>query len=212
MKYNYLVIEGNIGAGKSTLAKMLAEQYNSRLILESFEENPFLPKFYKDRSKYAFPLEMSFLAERFQQTLDQLPSQDLFHSGTIADYHVTKSLFFARINLEDDEFSLYRTFFEIMYQKLPKPDLYVYLHRSADLLIQNIQKRGRDYELNIPESYLEEVHESYMNSLKSNQDFPILLLDIKDIDFQNDAKSYELIIDLIDQKYPMGISVKNLVE
>jgi deoxyadenosine/deoxycytidine kinase len=210
MRHKYLVIEGNIGAGKTTLATRLAEQYGARLIMEAFEDNPFLPKFYKDRSKYAFPLEMSFLAERFQQTYDKIPKLDLFHELTIADYHVSKSMIFAGITLELEEFGLYRKFFEIMYAKLPKPDLLVYLHRDTEYLLRNIHKRGRSYELEIEAQYLESVRKAYFESFRTNREFPILVLDIADLDFEIEKTYYDRIVKEIDTELPVGMTVKNL--
>jgi len=211
MRHNYIVIEGNIGAGKTSLSKMLAEEKNGRLVQEAFADNPFLPKFYKDRSKYAFSLEMSFLAERYQQTLDQLYNQDLFSDFTVADYFVTKSLIFAKVNLEEEEFKLYRKFFEIMYQKLPKPDLLIYLHRKPEYLIENINKRGRAYELDIPDTYLQEVQDSYFSSFKSHEDYPIVVVNIEDKNFIEDPSIYNQLKLIIDDVHKAGISVKNLV-
>jgi len=164
--YNYIAIEGNIGAGKTSLVKKMAEDFSGRLILEQFSDNPFLPKFYKDPKKYAFPLEMSFLAERFQQLSDQLPHEELFSSFTISDYFVLKSLIFAQVNLEQDEYELYKRVFHLIYRQIPKPDLLVYLHRPTEVLLQNIQQRGRHYERDIEERYLNEIQESYFNYLK----------------------------------------------
>ncbi len=149
VKYNYVVIEGNIGAGKTTLATRIAEQFNARLILEQFADNPFLPKFYQDPEKYSFPLELSFLASRYKQLNDELGSQDIFKAFTVADYYFMKSLVFAASTLKGDEYNLYRQIFYIIYSSLPKPDIYVYLHISAERLLKNISNRGREYEKSI---------------------------------------------------------------
>ena len=154
MNLDFLVIEGNIGAGKTTFAKMLSEEYDAKLILERFAENPFLPKFYSDPEKYSFPLELSFLAERYGQLKKELTNRDLFHQHTIADYYFMKSLIFAQNTLAQDEYNLYRNFFDIIYERLPKPDLFVYLHLPEDHLIANIRKRGREYEQSIDADYL----------------------------------------------------------
>nr|MBC8147774.1 deoxynucleoside kinase [Bacteroidota bacterium] len=146
MKYNYIAIEGNIGAGKTSLSTRIAEQFNAKLILENFEDNSFLPKFYKEPDKYAFPLEMSFLAERYQQLKDRLTDQDLFKSFTISDYFINKSLIFSRKTLQKDEYLLYSKLFEIIISSLPQPDLLVYLYLDIDKLKSNIIKRGRLYE------------------------------------------------------------------
>jgi len=147
--YQFIAIEGNIGAGKTSLAKLIAEKCNAKLILEEFEDNSFLPKFYKDPERFAFPLELSFLAERFQQLKDKLASKDMFKTFTIADYFINKSLIFSRKTLQTDEFKLYNTLFEIINQSLIKPDLLVYLYANVDTLQSNIKKRGRDYEQEI---------------------------------------------------------------
>ena len=138
----YLVIEGNIGAGKTTLATMLAQELNAKLILEQFADNPFLPQFYKNPERYSFPLELSFLAERYKQLNVDLRTGSLFQNLTIADYFFMKSLIFAQNTLTGDELQLYKQIFSIIYNTLPKPNLYVYLHLSTDKLLQNIKKRG----------------------------------------------------------------------
>ena len=154
IKYNYVVIEGNIGAGKTTLAGRIADQFNAHLILEHFADNPFLPKFYNDPEKYSFPLELSFLASRYKQLKEELVPQDLFKSFSVADYYFMKSLVFAASTLTGDEYNLYRQIFYIIYGSLPKPDIYVYLHLNPERLLENIEKRGRNYEKSITKEYL----------------------------------------------------------
>ena len=207
MSIDYLVIEGNIGAGKTTLATMLSADLNSKLILEGFSDNPFLPKFYSDPAKYSFPLELSFLAERYSQLKNDLSSRDLFHELTIMDYYFMKSLIFAQNTLAPDEYNLYRKFFDIIYERLPKPDLYVYLHISESKLIENIRMRGRDYEQSIEISYLRTIKEGYFNFFSQQTDFPILIIDTTNVDFVKKPTHYQLIKDLIfANKYPNGIS------
>jgi len=207
MSIDYLVIEGNIGAGKTTLATMLSADLNSKLILEGFSDNPFLPKFYSDPAKYSFPLELSFLAERYSQLKNDLASRDLFHELTIMDYYFMKSLIFAQNTLAPDEYNLYRKFFDIIYERLPKPDLYVYLHISESKLIENIRMRGRDYEQSIEISYLRTIKEGYFNFFSQQTDFPVLIIDTSNIDFVKNSTHYQLIKDLIFAKrYPNGIS------
>src|SRR5690606_6902415 len=155
---NNIVIEGNIGAGKTTLATKIAEDFNAKLVLEGFADNPFLPKFYQDQSRYAFPLEMSFLADRYQQLSDDLTQLDLFKKFIVADYYIFKSLIFARVTLAEDEYRLYHKIFEIMYKEIPKPDLYVYLYQNTEQLLQNIKKRGRSYEQEILPEYLDKIN------------------------------------------------------
>ncbi len=205
MKYNYIAIEGTIGAGKTSLATRISEEYNAKLILEQFEENEFLPKFYKDPDKYAFPLEMSFLASRFQQLKDQLGTQDLFKSFTISDYFITKSLIFAGKTLQSDEFALYTRFFNIIESALPRPELLVYLYLSVDNLKRNIIKRGRSYEQNIENAYLAKIQDGYFDYIKQQQDLRILIIDTNNIDFVGNEKDYQRLIEIIGQEYPKGI-------
>jgi deoxyadenosine/deoxycytidine kinase len=193
MKLNYLVIEGNIGAGKTSLVKMIARDYNARMLLEGFKDNPFLPRFYEDRQKYAFPLEMSFLADRYNQLKHHLGEFELFSSFLVSDFYFTKSLIFAENTLADDELRLYRNFFDVIYEKIPKPDLYVYLHSDTAKLLKNIQKRNRPYEQNIRREYLDEINESYFRYLKQVSEFPVLLIDTTDLDFIENNAHYNVL-------------------
>ena len=207
IKYNYVVIEGNIGAGKTTLARKIADQFNAHLILEHFADNPFLPKFYNDPEKYSFPLELSFLASRYKQLKEELVPQDLFKSFTIADYYFMKSLVFAAITLKGDEYNLYRQIFYIIYGSLPKPDIYVYLHLSPERLLQNIEKRGRTYEKSITKEYLQKIQDSYFAFFKQNPENKYLVIDINDIDFVDNETHYSKIIDTIFfDNYPIGLN------
>lgn len=207
VKYNYVVIEGNIGAGKTTLATRIAEQFNARLILEQFADNPFLPKFYQDPEKYSFPLELSFLASRYKQLNDELGSQDIFRAFTIADYYFMKSLVFAASTLKGDEYNLYRQIFYIIYSSLPKPDIYVYLHISTERLLKNISNRGREYEKSITGEYLQKIQDSYFTFFKQNPENRYLIIDINDIDFVADKSDYSKMIDTIFLKdYPVGLN------
>ncbi len=207
MKYNYLVIEGNIGAGKTTLATRIAQEEGARLILEQFEDNPFLPKFYDNPERYAFPLEMSFLAERYNQLKLELAHPDLFSSFTIADYYFSKSLIFAKNTLEKDEYRLYRNIFMIIYQTLPRPDLYVYLHASVERLLKNIALRGREYEKRIAPGYLEKIQNGYFESFRHEKDMRIVVLDINDIDFVKREEDYRKVKEIIfSGDYPYGIT------
>jgi len=197
VRYNYIVIEGNIGAGKTTLASMIAREYNAKLILERFADNPFLPKFYDDPSRYSFPLELSFLADRYRQLKEELVEQDLFRSFTVADYYFMKSLVFSSKTLEKDEFSLYRQLFYIIYSSLPKPDLYVYLHVPPERLLKNIAQRGREYEKTITADYLTGIQESYFNFFRQNPENRYLVLDMSNIDFVTSYSDYERIRETI---------------
>ncbi|MCU0474102.1 MAG: deoxynucleoside kinase [Bacteroidales bacterium] len=207
IRYNYIVIEGNIGAGKTTLATRIAEQYNARLILEHFADNPFLPKFYKDPEKYSFPLELSFLASRYKQLQEELVPQDLFKAFTVADYYFMKSLVFAASTLKGDEYNLYRQIFYIIYGSLPKPDMFVYLHLNPDKLLQNIGKRGRNYEKSITREYLQKIQDSYFTFFKQNPGNKYLVIDINNIDFVADMDHYRKIVDSIfSEEYPTGMN------
>ncbi len=207
IKYNYVVIEGNIGAGKTTLALKIADQFNARLILERFADNPFLPKFYKEPDKYSFPLELSFLADRYKQLKEELVAQDLFKSFTVADYYFMKSLVFAASTLSGDEYNLYRQIFYIIYGSLPKPDIYVYLHLNPEKLLQNIGKRGRNYEQSISKEYLKKIEESYFSFFRQNPENRYLIIDINDIDFVENKEHYIRIIDTIFyDEYPFGVN------
>lgn len=196
-KYNYIAIEGNIGAGKTSLAKMMSDEFNAKIILERFADNPFLPKFYEDKERFAFTLEMSFLADRYQQLSDDLAQLDLFKNFIVSDYYIFKSLIFAQITLQKDEYALYRRMFDLMYNEITKPDLYVYLYQNTDRLLQNIKKRGRDYEQNIEASYLQKIHDGYKNFISTQQDLNTLIIDVSELDFVNNTEDYSNIINQI---------------
>ena len=196
-KYNYIAIEGNIGAGKTSLANMMSDEFNAKVVLERFADNPFLPKFYEDNERYAFPLEMSFLADRYQQLTDDLAQFDLFKNFIVSDYYIFKSLIFAQVTLQKDEYKLYRKMFDLMYKEITKPDLYVYLYQNTERLLQNIKKRGREYEQNIEASYLQKIHDGYSNFIKTQPDLNILIIDVSDLDFVNNPEDYQLIINKI---------------
>jgi 2-amino-4-hydroxy-6-hydroxymethyldihydropteridine diphosphokinase len=199
-QFNYIAIEGNIGAGKTTLSTKLAEDCNAKLVLERFADNPFLPKFYKDQSRYAFPLEMSFLADRYQQLSDDLAQFDLFKDFVVADYHIFKSLIFAKVTLQEDEFRLYKTMFDIIHKEMPKPDLYVYLYQNTDRLLENIKKRGRSYEQEIPADYLEKINQGYLDYIKTQTDLNVLIIDVSDLDFVKKQEDYVFLLDEINAK------------
>lgn len=199
-QFNYVAFEGNIGAGKTTLATKISEDFNAKTVLERFADNPFLPKFYKDQNRYAFPLEMSFLADRYQQLSDDLAQFDLFKDFIVADYHIFKSLIFAKITLADDEYRLYRNLFDIIYREMPKPDLYIYLYQNSERLLQNIKKRGRSYEQKIPAEYLEKINNGYLDYIKSQTELNVLIIDVSDKDFVKNQEDYLYILNEIQQK------------
>jgi len=204
MRYNYITIEGCIGAGKTTLSTKIAEEYGAKLILEQFEENAFLPKFYKDPEHYAFPLEMSFLAERYRQLRDLLSHGDLFASFTIADYFIDKCIIFSKNTLQPDEYALYTKLYNIITSFLPRPELLVYLYKDIDLLVSNIKKRGRDYEQDISPDYLLKLQDGYMNHLKSFTNIPVVMVDTNNIDFVENQSDYKRMIELLNQPYENG--------
>ncbi|MEM6719173.1 MAG: 2-amino-4-hydroxy-6-hydroxymethyldihydropteridine diphosphokinase [Bacteroidota bacterium] len=193
-RFNYIAIEGNIGAGKTSLATKIAEDFNGKLILERFADNPFLPKFYEDNSRYAFPLEMSFLADRYQQISDDLAQLDLFKDFIVSDYDVVKSLIFAKVTLQAEEYKLYRKLFDIMYKDIPKPDLYVYLYQNTERLLRNIKKRGRDYEQKIPSEYLDKINNGYLEFIRTHKDLNVKIIDVSDLDFVANANDYQKIV------------------
>ncbi|MFC0779441.1 2-amino-4-hydroxy-6-hydroxymethyldihydropteridine diphosphokinase [Flavobacterium sp. HJSW_4] len=199
-QFNYVAFEGNIGAGKTTLVHKIAEDFNGKTVLERFADNPFLPKFYKDQNRYAFPLEMSFLADRYQQLADDLAQFDLFKDFIVADYHIFKSLIFAKITLAEDEYRLYRNLFDIIYKEMPKPDLYIYLYQNTERLLQNIKKRGRIYEQNIESAYLEKINNGYLEYIKSQTDLNVLIIDVSNRDFVKKHEDYLYILNEIKKK------------
>ncbi|KFF19876.1 2-amino-4-hydroxy-6-hydroxymethyldihydropteridine diphosphokinase [Flavobacterium hydatis] len=199
-RFNYIAFEGNIGAGKTTLVHKIADDFNAKTVLERFADNPFLPKFYKDQNRYAFPLEMSFLADRYQQLSDDLAQFDLFKDFIVADYHIFKSLIFAKITLAEDEYRLYRNLFDIIYKEMPKPDLYVYLYQNTERLLQNIKKRGRSYEQNIEAEYLDKINNGYLEYIKSQPDLNVLIIDVSDRDFVKKHEDYLFVLEEIQKK------------
>ncbi len=203
--YNYIVIEGNIGAGKTSFSTRLAEECNTRLILEQFEENSFLPKFYEDPQRYAFPLELSFLADRYQQLKTHFGTADLFQPVTVADYFIFKSLIFASKNLEPLEFGLYGKLFSIVSSVVPKPDLIVYLYLSLDNLKRNISRRGRPYEQNIQFEYLEKIQQGYLEFLRQQTDIRVVIIDTNNLDFVARNEDYNWLRDVVLSEYPLGI-------
>ena len=195
--YNYIAIEGNIGAGKTSLAHQISHDFNAKLILERFADNPFLPKFYQEPQRYAFTLEMSFLADRYQQISDDLSQLDLFKDFMVSDYDIYKSLIFSKITLPEDEFKLYRKLFYLMYKDIAKPELYVYLYQNTERLQENIKKRGRDYEQNIDNDYLEKINSGYLEFLKNQTELNVKIIDISDKDFVENRADYLWVLEQI---------------
>jgi deoxyguanosine kinase len=203
VNYHFITIEGNIGAGKTTLATLLSKHYNARLVLEEFADNPFLSKFYENPAQYAFPVELFFMAERYKQQKDLIHQKDLFQSVTISDYLFTKCLLFAKVTLPDDEFRLYQRLFEIILQQLSQPDILIYLHAPVSKLQANIKKRNRSYEQNIPDDYLFNIQETYTHYIKQHN-IKTLFVDASNADFFGNEKHLQVILDALDKEYEDG--------
>lgn len=207
MKYNYITIEGCIGAGKTTLAEKLTQELNAQIVLERFVDNPFLAKFYSDPEHYAFPLEMTFLTDRYQQLKTLLSKRDLFTDLVISDYFIDKCFIFAKNNLQGDEYNLYIKVYEIISQHLPKPDIIFYLHNSIEQLLKNIAHRGREYEQNIASDYLQDIQGSYMNYLSHITNIPVVIVDTHQLDFVKNPKDYEYLKSLLDREFQPGMTM-----
>jgi len=203
--YDYIAIEGNIGAGKTSFAHQLQSDYNCKLILEQFDQNPFLPLFYQDPDRHAFTVEIFFMTERFKQMKSEMQSQDMFTEFVVSDYTFIKTLLFARKNLEEEEFKLFQILYNVISTNLPGPDLLVYFHRNVDILMANIQKRDRSFEKDITEEYLLGVQNAYFEYFRNILSYPILIIDLKDIDFISSPQNYEIVRGLIAQPYKPGV-------
>lgn len=203
MNYQFITIEGNIGAGKTTLANLLSKHYNARLILEEFADNPFLPKFYENPEQFAFPVELFFMAERFKQLKELLSQKDMFQTLTISDYLFTKCLLFAKVTLPEDEFRLYQRLFDIIHQQLIQPDILIYLHAPVSKLQSNIRKRNRSYEQNISDDYLFNLQETYTHYIKQHN-IKTLFVDASNADFINNEKHLQVILDALEKEYDHG--------
>lgn len=203
MPYHFITVEGNIGAGKTTLAHLLSRHYNARLILEEFADNPFLPKFYENPGQYAFPLELFFMAERYKQQKDFLQQKDLFQNLTISDYLFTKCLLFAKVNLPEDEFRLYQRLFEIIHQQLVQPDLLIYLHAPVSKLKENIRKRNRVYEQQIADEYLFNIQQTYTHYIRQHN-IKTLFIDASHADFLGNEKHFQAVLDALEKDYGEG--------
>lgn len=205
-KHSYVAIEGNIGAGKTTLCKKLSSDFNTRLILESFDENPFLSKFYENPERHAFSVELFFMTERYKQLQKSLSPADLLQQFTISDYFFIKTLLFAKQNLKEDEYDLFNNIFNILTTNFPKPNLIVYLHRPIEELLKNIRTRNRSYEQQISAEYLQTIQTAYFDYFKTEQDIPILIIDVNDMDFLDNPNNYEKLIGLMIKDYKIGMN------
>jgi deoxyguanosine kinase len=203
--YKYISIEGNIGAGKTSLARKLATEFGARLILEEFADNPFLPKFYENQDRYSFPLELSFLSERFAQLKRELKTQDLFSPIVISDYFIGKCQIFAKNNLNPDEYDLFLKLYEIVEGACPKPDLLVYLYLGVDQLQKNIRNRGREYELKISDDYLENIQNQYLEFIRQHEELRIVIVDTTGMDFMEHPDHYRILSRIVAGNYPKGV-------
>lgn len=203
MKHHFITVEGNIGAGKTTLTHLLAKRLNARMILEAFADNPFLAKFYENPAQYAFPVELFFMAERYKQLKEMVHTKDLFQSVTVSDYLFTKCLLFAKVNLPEEEFRLYQKLFEIIHQQLTFPDILIYLHAPVHTLQSNIKKRNREYEQNIPDEYLFNIQETYTSYIKQHN-IKTIFVDASNADFLGNEKHVEVILEALDEDYENG--------
>jgi deoxyguanosine kinase len=203
MNYHFITIEGNIGAGKTTLAHLLSRHFNARLILEAFADNPFLASFYDNPRQYAFPLELFFMAERYKQLKELIHTTDLFQHVTVSDYLFTKCLLFAKVNLPEEEFRLYQKFYDIIDQQIPKPDILIYLHVPVKKLQENIRKRNRSYEQAIPDDYLFNLQQTYTQYMKQHG-IKTLVIDAANADFLGNEKHLQVVIDALEKDYSDG--------
>lgn len=204
--YRYTVIEGNIGAGKTSLATLYAAHIGAKLILEEFAENTFLPRFYENPERYAFPVELSFLSERFSQLKKELVTPDLFAPSVVADYFISKCQIFARNNLQKDEYDLFLKLFEIVEAGIPRPDLLVYLYLPVEKLQENIRKRGRSYEQKISDTYLENIQRQYLEFIRQHGGLRVVIVDTTAVDFVRNSNDRQRIFDLLNSDWPVGVS------
>ncbi len=210
MRYKYISIEGNIGAGKTSLAKLLAAEYGAKLVLEQFADNPFIANFYEQPEKYAFPFELFFVAERFKQLSEMTTQTDFFYNGVITDYLFVKSTLFSKVNLSADEYNLYMRIFDIIYKTLPAPEIIVYLHSDIVRLQKNIKLRGRSYEQQIADTYLEDIQQQYFQYFRQKKDQRILIIDTSRADFVQNENHFAQIKNWLDEEIPVGLKYVTL--
>jgi len=199
-QFRFIAIEGNIGVGKTTLTTKIAQDFKAKTVLERFAENPFLPKFYQDQSRYAFSLELSFLVDRHQQLSSDMAQFDWSKDCVIGDYHFFKSLIFAKVTLPEDEFQLYSKVFEMIDTAMPQPGLFLYLYQNTERLLQQIKERGRSYEQDISAAYLDKINEGYLFYIQSQTNLNVLVIDVSDLDFVKNQGDYISILEAIQRK------------
>ena len=203
MKHHFITVEGNIGAGKTTLTHLLSKHFNARIILEEFADNPFLGKFYANPEQYAFPVELFFMAERYKQLKDMVHTKELFQSITISDYLFTKCLLFAKVTLPNEEFRLYQKLFDIIHQQLVFPDILIYLHAPVKKLQENIKKRNREYEQKISDDYLFTIQETYTSYIKEHN-IKTIFIDASNANFLGNEKHFQIVLDALEKDFEGG--------
>ena len=208
--YRFIAIEGNIGSGKTTLCQKLASRYGCDLVLEQFTDNPFLPFFYENPERYAFPVELFFMTERHKQLQEYFAAPDLFSKFTVADYFFLKTSLFARNNLSETEFRLFQRLFQVLNASFPKPDLLVFLHRPVDVLLEQIEKRGRSMEKYITEAYLEKLQNAYFDFFKNQNELTVLVVELGRADYVHSPEIFDAFCTLLTQSYPVGLTLVNL--
>lgn len=212
LPHRFISIEGNIGAGKTTLCELLKERMGSKLILEQFTDNPFLPFFYENQERYAFPVELFFMSERHKQLQEDLAQGELFSDTIISDYYFIKTLLFAKSNLTNEEFRLFKRLFDVLNSTFIEPDLLVYIHRPIEELLASIQKRGRNMEQDISPDYLLKIQNSYLDFFKNQNRLPVLILNVEGMDFKNNPSDFEMLIEAVSEKYPVGTHRKSFIK
>lgn len=204
--YQFIAIEGNIGTGKTTLCEGMQARFGCNLVLEQFTDNPFLPVFYKNPERYAFPVELFFMTERHKQLQAHFAEPDLFSTFTVSDYFFLKTLLFAKKNLNDEEYRLFQRLFQVLNAPFPKPELLVYLHRPIEVLVKQIEKRGRSMEDYITPAYLENIQSAYFDFFKTNPAFPVLVIDMGDLDFVQEPALLDKLYETMGQRHSAGVT------
>lgn len=193
-RYRYVVVEGPIGAGKTSLTRKLAEHLGADTLLENAGDNPFLPRFYQEPKRYALPTQLHFLFDRARQLRD-LAQGDLFHAGTVSDFLIDKDMLFARLNLDDDEFELYQKVYADLAPQAPTPDLVIYLQASVDTLQERVRRRGIEFEQGMDADYLQRLANSYSEFFHRYEAAPLLIVNTSNLNFAQSETDFELLLE-----------------